>query len=326
MFRTTTFSACVLFAAPVMAVAQQPSWEWVEPTYLENRPVTTMAAPDDITDPDAIELSSANGTARRVGEVRQASAAVPISQQTQVQQQNGQQTNSQQDANQQNATAQSETRQAYSNPPANFDSAASQQPAAQSQPPAGAACPQSSQTIVRYASAPQTIVYDNPQPITTEVVQRVEYPATTMHTVQHPVHTAQYIDATNASPWYSLGDSQVVQRASYSVPMSAAPVTTTYSVPVTTVARPATTVSQPVTVHRPTTVAYSNPAVAVPAVAVPAAVPAATVYPVDTTTYRPVLPILNLNNNSYVGRGLLGQPEVYTEGQPIRNVLRYLLP
>jgi hypothetical protein len=33
---------------------------------------------------------------------------------------------------------------------------------------------------------------------------------------------------------------------------------------------------------------------------------------------------MSLPPNSYVGRGIFGQPKVYVPGQPIRNALRYL--
>ncbi len=40
---------------------------------------------------------------------------------------------------------------------------------------------------------------------------------------------------------------------------------------------------------------------------------------------QPVLPIQNLPPGTYVGRGLLGQPTAYVDGQPMRNLLRFLI-
>ena len=42
--------------------------------------------------------------------------------------------------------------------------------------------------------------------------------------------------------------------------------------------------------------------------------------------YRPLMPVLSMPPNYFVGRGILGQPKVYVPGQPVRNVLRYLTP
>lgn len=299
MFRKTTLAAGLILAAPLVAVAQEPTWKWVDATYNENRPVTRMAAPQDLNDPNVIALSSANGTATPQSEIRQVSAVQPIS--TQV------------------ATDHSVL---YSNP--------------------------SHATAYQATAAPQTIVYDNPQPIAQRTI--VQQPVIQQPVAQqqaYPVTTSYYVQPVEPNPWYTTGNVQVVQRAQYAAaPVTAAPLTVnpaTCAAPVTTVARPVTTVgypvttvgypvstvAAPVTVQRPTVV-YNNPPVmapiGAPVIAAPTVVPAATVYPVDRTAYRPVLPVIGMNNNSFVGRGLLGQPEVYTEGQPLRNVLRYLLP
>jgi len=141
-------------------------------------------------------------------------------------------------------------------------------------------------------------------------------PETTVYSptiAQAPVSYA----APAASPWYSVGSTPVtVQRASYTAPA-------TYNTPITTY-RPIT-YSTPVTTVGATITTY-RPVVAAPAAIQPVTVPAAPAYPVDTTTFRPVLPIVSMSGNSFVGRGMLGQPEVYTEGQPVRNFFRYLLP
>jgi len=166
---------------------------------------------------------------------------------------------------------------------------------------------QSQETIVQYSSEPRTVVYDNPQPIQQQEVRRIEYPA-------YQTQSSYYVEPVNPNPWHTINNG--VQRVQYTAPA-------TYSAPVTTV-------GNPVVVNRPvTTIAYNNPPVIqTPVVTgtVPVQVPNATVYPVDRTAFRPVLPIVPMNNNSYVGRGLLGQPKVYTEGQPIRNSFRYILP
>jgi len=45
-----------------------------------------------------------------------------------------------------------------------------------------------------------------------------------------------------------------------------------------------------------------------------------------TMTYRPLVPLMPVPGQYYVGRGVVGQPKVYVPGQPIRNFLRYLSP
>ena len=290
MFKTTTLAACVIFAAPAVTYAQQSNYD-------ATRPITRMAAPADLNDPNAIDLSSARGTASRVGNAQQATNVQPIAQTPS----NAIATASQY-PNQQSSSS-TRTYVGYSAPTQTRVVAA---------PPA-------EQTTTQYVSPPRTIVYDNPrpiqtQPVPTQQVQRVQYPA------NYPTRTTYYAPPVQqAGTWHSVGET--VQRVEYNSPV-------TYSAPVTT------TSGTPVTVYRPTTtIAYNNPPVSgVPVVAPPVVasqpvvVPDATVYPIDRTTYRPVLPIVGLNNNSYVGRGLLGQPEVYTDGQPIRNALRYLFP
>lgn len=282
MFKTTALTACVIFAAPAVIFAQQSNYD-------PARPITRLAAPSDLNDPNAIDLSSARGTASRVGEVRQTTNLKPIAQ-------------SQSNAPASTAPNSNSTRTyvGYSAP---------------TQTRVVAAPPE--QPTTQYVSPPRTIVYDNPQPIQTQPmqtqqVQRVQYPA------NYPTRTTYYAPPVQQpGAWHTVGET--VQRVEYNTPV-------TYSAPVTT------TSGTPVTVYRPTTIAYNNPpvsgvpVVAPPVVAQPVAVPDATVYPIDRTTFRPVLPVVGLNNNSYVGRGLLGQPEVYTDGQPIRNALRYLFP
>ncbi|MFN3148236.1 hypothetical protein [Bremerella sp.] len=266
--RKTTLAACVMLAAPALLYAQdEPTIKWVDATYNEDRPMTRMAAPGDLREPGAIELSSSNGTADQSTSVQRASAITPINQQETV-------------------------LRTYVGQPVETPSRTVVQTAPQ-------------ETVVQYSGEPRTVIYDNPQPIQQQEVRRVEYPA-------YQTQTSYYVEPVNPNPWHSINNG--VQRVQYTAPI-------TYSAPVTTV-------GNPVVVNRPvTTIAYNNPPVIqAPVVTGTVPVPDATVYPVDRTSFRPVLPIIPMNNNSYVGRGLLGQPKVYTEGQPIRNSLRYVLP
>ncbi|MHC2067938.1 hypothetical protein ACYFX5_10730 [Bremerella sp. T1] len=277
MFRKTTLAACVMFAAPALLSAQeQPAVKWVDATYNENRPMTRMAAPGDLKEPGAIELSSANGTANPSQDIQRTSAVTPINNQSQS------------------------VLRTYVGQPIESESRTvvqSQSSVVVESPP--------QETIVQYSNEPRTIVYDNPQPMPQQEVRRVEYPG-------YQTQTSYYVEPTNPNPWHTINNG--VQRVQYTAPA-------TYSTPMTTT-------GNPVVVNRPvTTIAYNNPPVVqTPVVTGTVPVPNATVYPVDRTSFRPVLPIIPMNNNSYVGRGLLGQPKVYTEGQPIRNSLRYILP
>ncbi|PQO28323.1 hypothetical protein [Blastopirellula marina] len=277
MFRTTTLAACVMFAAPSFVFAQQPVWNATNNQPFDSRPMTQLAAPQDLRDPNAIQFSSSQGTANRVGDIQRTTAVKPIAQQTAA-----------------------PTMRTYVGQPVTSQTRV-------------VAETEVDETITRYPAQPRTIVYDNPQPITQQQVRRVEYPA------NYQTQTSYYVQPVpQPGTWHSVGET--VQRVEYNTPV-------TYSAPI------ATTTGTPVTVYRPTTtIAYNNPPVnSIPVVAPPVVsqsvvVPNATVYPVDRTAYRPVLPIIGMSNNSYVGRGLLGQPEVYTEGQPIRNALRYIFP
>ncbi len=42
--------------------------------------------------------------------------------------------------------------------------------------------------------------------------------------------------------------------------------------------------------------------------------------------YRPVVRLQNLPPGTYVGQGIIGQPKAYVDGQPMRNLFRYILP
>ncbi len=43
-------------------------------------------------------------------------------------------------------------------------------------------------------------------------------------------------------------------------------------------------------------------------------------------TYRPLVPVIPMPAQYYLGRGLLGQPKLYVPNQPLRNFVRYLSP
>ncbi len=42
--------------------------------------------------------------------------------------------------------------------------------------------------------------------------------------------------------------------------------------------------------------------------------------------YTPLLNFRNLPQGSYLGQGIIGQPTAYVDGQPVRNLLRYISP
>ena len=57
--------------------------------------------------------------------------------------------------------------------------------------------------------------------------------------------------------------------------------------------------------------------------------PPQTMVPVQVgpvVTYKPLVPVVPLPAQYYLGQGLLGQPKLYVPDQPLRNFLRYLTP
>lgn len=42
--------------------------------------------------------------------------------------------------------------------------------------------------------------------------------------------------------------------------------------------------------------------------------------------YQPVIRLANVPPGTYLGQGIIGQPTAYVDGQPIRNLLRYISP
>lgn len=78
---------------------------------------------------------------------------------------------------------------------------------------------------------------------------------------------------------------------------------------------------------------YGRPAVvyapSVPGTLVLPPPPPLTAVPVQVgpvVTYRPLVPVVPMPAQYYLGQGLLGQPKLYVPDQPLRNFLRYLSP
>lgn len=46
----------------------------------------------------------------------------------------------------------------------------------------------------------------------------------------------------------------------------------------------------------------------------------------NTGVYQPVIRLANVPPGTFVGQGIIGQPKAYVDGQPIRNLLRYVFP
>ena len=42
--------------------------------------------------------------------------------------------------------------------------------------------------------------------------------------------------------------------------------------------------------------------------------------------HRPIIGFGQTLDNSYASRGIVGQPKLYKDGQPVRNFVRYLTP
>ena len=45
-----------------------------------------------------------------------------------------------------------------------------------------------------------------------------------------------------------------------------------------------------------------------------------------TGAYQPILRLQNMPPGTYLGQGIIGQPTAYVDGQPLRNLLRYISP
>ncbi len=46
----------------------------------------------------------------------------------------------------------------------------------------------------------------------------------------------------------------------------------------------------------------------------------------STGVYQPVIRLANVPPGTFVGQGIIGQPKAYVDGQPIRNLMRYVFP
>lgn len=46
----------------------------------------------------------------------------------------------------------------------------------------------------------------------------------------------------------------------------------------------------------------------------------------NRVNYSPVLGLRNLPPGTYLGQGIVGQPKAYVDGEPVRNLFRYILP
>ena len=42
--------------------------------------------------------------------------------------------------------------------------------------------------------------------------------------------------------------------------------------------------------------------------------------------YQPIIRLSNMQPGTYLGQGIIGQPTAYVDGQPVRNLLRYIFP
>jgi hypothetical protein len=49
-------------------------------------------------------------------------------------------------------------------------------------------------------------------------------------------------------------------------------------------------------------------------------------YPYLTGNFQPIVATKNLPPGTYMGRGMFGQPTAYVDGQPMRNLFRYVFP
>lgn len=45
-----------------------------------------------------------------------------------------------------------------------------------------------------------------------------------------------------------------------------------------------------------------------------------------SAAYQPLIRLSNMQPGTYLGQGIIGQPTAYVDGQPVRNLLRYLSP
>lgn len=304
---TAAVLAATAYTTPLVA---QTQWERVDAAYLEDRPITTLKPLSG--DRREITLTS-NGEAHYS---------------------NPQQEDTTRDESQRNETPRKETpwqtisetregdivRRTYYAPESDNIPTSDMMPATHRATRIAYDAPQTVQTVryeepVRVAQAPTVVRYAAPtQTVTstpTYTVQRAEYQqpigASEWHTIgrttvgygstvqtQMPVQTVTPVQRT--VHYQPVAQQRVVTR------FQAADVAPTLSVPVV----------QGTTVH--------TPVAQVPVAVTPAVVP------IPQSTFRPVLPLSSMPTSFSLGQGLYGQPKIYPDGQPVRNVLRYLLP
>lgn len=75
-----------------------------------------------------------------------------------------------------------------------------------------------------------------------------------------------------------------------------------------------------------TTIRYITPPPTIRFAPIVVAPPVLVVDPRRNTTFKPVIPFAGMPNNYSIGQGMLGQPKLYMDQQPVRNFFRYLLP
>jgi hypothetical protein len=51
-----------------------------------------------------------------------------------------------------------------------------------------------------------------------------------------------------------------------------------------------------------------------------------TPYGRSSRVYTPLIPLVRPNPRTYLGQGIIGQPAAYVDGQPLRNLIRYVTP
>ena len=176
--------------------------------------------------------------------------------------------------------------------------------------------------VQRPVVTPRTFVVQ-PAPV---VVQRpvVVQPAPVL--VQRPVVVARPIPVSQNAPGVVVQPSPVVvQRVpatgtvvTESVPSSH---TVWYSAPAASVAPTLTTTPGVIS----STTQYETVGSVTPSYVAPAPAPLV-VGVAPTVVYRPVVSPVAIPSAYYIGSGLVGQPKVYVQGQPVRNALRYVSP
>jgi hypothetical protein len=109
-----------------------------------------------------------------------------------------------------------------------------------------------------------------------------------------------------------------------SYPTNSYPMTTTFAPPMADAASYAPTLNGS-TIPGAACPAPGPSGALVPFVVNPVAVNNIPAVPVDESRLQPILALRpTVPEASYAGRGILGQPELYVQGEHVRNVLRYI--